>query len=115
MVELQRVSSLGVLAGSMLGAHILMKAETKILRVVFSVVIAIPAGLLVSGALGAAFYVLEIRQLKNASNLIKIVATLALFVIAPPVILVVVVSLSLSSPVVVVVGTKGGMSKKKKK
>jgi ABC-type branched-subunit amino acid transport system ATPase component/branched-subunit amino acid ABC-type transport system permease component len=51
-----------------------------------SVVIAIPAGLLVSGALGAAFYVLEIRQLKNASNLIKIVATLALFVIAQEVI-----------------------------
>jgi len=32
---------LGVLAGSMLGARILMKAETKILRVVFSVVIAV--------------------------------------------------------------------------
>jgi sulfate-transporting ATPase len=51
-----------------------------------SVVIAIPAGLLVSGALGAAFYFLEIRQLKGASNLIKIVATLALFVIAQEVI-----------------------------
>ena len=51
-----------------------------------SVVLAIPAGLLVSGALGAAFYFLEIRQLKNASNLIKIVATLALFVIAQEVI-----------------------------
>ncbi len=47
-----------------------------------SVVLAIPAGLLVSGALGAAFYYVEIRQLKDASNLIKIVATLALFVIA---------------------------------
>src|SRR6202023_385136 len=32
---------LGVLAGSLLGARILMKAETKILRVVFSVVIAV--------------------------------------------------------------------------
>jgi hypothetical protein len=32
---------LGVLAGSMLGARILMKAETKVLRVVFSVVIAV--------------------------------------------------------------------------
>jgi uncharacterized membrane protein YfcA len=32
---------LGVLAGSMFGARILMKAETKILRVVFSVVIAV--------------------------------------------------------------------------
>ena len=51
-----------------------------------SVVLAIPAGLLVSGALGAAFYYLEIRQLKDASNLIKIVATLALFVIAQEVI-----------------------------
>jgi ABC-type branched-subunit amino acid transport system ATPase component/branched-subunit amino acid ABC-type transport system permease component len=47
-----------------------------------SIVIAIPAGLLVSGGIGAAFYFLEIRQLRNASNLIKIVATLALFVIA---------------------------------
>ena len=51
-----------------------------------SVVLAIPAGLLVSGALGAAFYYFEIRQLKDASNLIKIVATLALFVIAQEVI-----------------------------
>ena len=51
-----------------------------------SVVVAIPAGLLVSGALGAAFYYFEIRQLKDASNLIKIVATLALFVIAQEVI-----------------------------
>ena len=51
-----------------------------------SVVIAIPAGLVVSGALGAAFYFVEIRQLKQASNLIKIVATLALFVIAQEVI-----------------------------
>jgi ABC-type branched-subunit amino acid transport system ATPase component/branched-subunit amino acid ABC-type transport system permease component len=51
-----------------------------------SVLVAIPAGLLVSGALGAAFYFLEIRQLKNASNLIKIVATLALFVISQEVI-----------------------------
>jgi ABC-type branched-subunit amino acid transport system ATPase component/branched-subunit amino acid ABC-type transport system permease component len=51
-----------------------------------SVVLAVPAGLLVSGALGAAFYYLEIRQLKDASNLIKIVATLALFVIANEVI-----------------------------
>ena len=51
-----------------------------------SVVLAIPAGLLVSGALGAAFYYVEIRQLKDASNLIKIVATLALFVIAQEVI-----------------------------
>jgi ABC-type branched-subunit amino acid transport system ATPase component/branched-subunit amino acid ABC-type transport system permease component len=51
-----------------------------------SIVVAIPAGLLVSGALGAAFYFLEIRQLRNASNLIKIVATLALFVIAQEVI-----------------------------
>ena len=32
---------LGVLAGSMLGARILMKAETKMLRIVFSVVIAV--------------------------------------------------------------------------
>jgi uncharacterized protein len=32
---------LGVLAGSMLGARILMQAETKVLRVVFSVVIAV--------------------------------------------------------------------------
>src|ERR1700686_2815447 len=32
---------LGALAGSMLGAKVLMKAETKILRVVFSVVIAV--------------------------------------------------------------------------
>jgi ABC-type branched-subunit amino acid transport system ATPase component/branched-subunit amino acid ABC-type transport system permease component len=51
-----------------------------------SIVIAIPAGLLVSGGIGAAFYFLEIRQLRNASNLIKIVATLALFVIAQEVI-----------------------------
>ena len=51
-----------------------------------SVVLAVPAGLLVSGALGAAFYYFEIRQLKDASNLIKIVATLALFVIAQEVI-----------------------------
>lgn len=51
-----------------------------------SVVLAIPAGLLVSGVLGAAFYYFEIRQLKDASNLIKIVATLALFVIAQEVI-----------------------------
>jgi sulfate-transporting ATPase len=51
-----------------------------------SVIFAIPAGLLVSGGLGAAFYFLEIRQLKDASNLIKIVATLALFVIAQEVI-----------------------------
>ena len=51
-----------------------------------SIVIAIPAGLVVSGAMGAAFYFLEIRQLRNASNLIKIVATLALFVIAQEVI-----------------------------
>jgi ABC-type branched-subunit amino acid transport system ATPase component/branched-subunit amino acid ABC-type transport system permease component len=51
-----------------------------------SVLVAIPAGLLVSGALGAAFYFVEIRQLKNASNLIKIVATLALFVISQEVI-----------------------------
>jgi sulfate-transporting ATPase len=51
-----------------------------------SVVLAIPAGLLVSGGLGAAFYFLEIRQLKDASHLIKIVATLALFVIAQEVI-----------------------------
>jgi sulfate-transporting ATPase len=47
-----------------------------------NVVLAIPAGLFVSGALGAAFYYFEIRQLREASNLIKIVATLALFVIA---------------------------------
>ena len=46
-----------------------------------SVVLAIPAGLLVSAALGAAFFYFVIRQLKNASNLIKIVATLALFVV----------------------------------
>jgi len=32
---------LGVLAGSMLGASILVKAETKVLRIVFSVVIAV--------------------------------------------------------------------------
>jgi hypothetical protein len=32
---------LGVLAGSMFGARILVKAETKILRIVFSVVIAV--------------------------------------------------------------------------
>ena len=32
---------LGVLAGSMLGARILVKAETKVLRIVFSVVIAV--------------------------------------------------------------------------
>src|SRR5579863_7363510 len=32
---------LGVLAGSLLGVHILMKAETKVLRVVFSVVIVV--------------------------------------------------------------------------
>ena len=51
-----------------------------------NVVIAIPAGLVVSGALGAAFYFLEMRRLQNASNLIKIVATLALFVIAQEVI-----------------------------
>jgi hypothetical protein len=31
---------LGVLAGSLLGVHILMKAQTKVLRIVFSVVIA---------------------------------------------------------------------------
>jgi ABC-type branched-subunit amino acid transport system ATPase component/branched-subunit amino acid ABC-type transport system permease component len=51
-----------------------------------SIVLAVPAGLLVSGALGAAFYYFEIRKLKDASNLIKIVATLALFVIANEVI-----------------------------
>jgi uncharacterized membrane protein YfcA len=32
---------LGVLAGSLLGARILMKAETKKLRIVFSIVIAV--------------------------------------------------------------------------
>jgi hypothetical protein len=32
---------LGVLAGSMLGASILVKAETKVLRLVFSIVIAV--------------------------------------------------------------------------
>jgi uncharacterized membrane protein YfcA len=31
---------LGVLAGSLLGVRILMKAETKVLRIVFSIVIA---------------------------------------------------------------------------
>lgn len=51
-----------------------------------TVLVAIPAGLIVSGALGAAFYFFEIRRLRDASNLIKIVATLALFVIAQEVI-----------------------------
>lgn len=51
--------------------------------------VAVPAGLLTSAALGVAFYVLEIRQLRGASNLIKIVATLALFVIAQEVIVLV--------------------------
>jgi uncharacterized membrane protein YfcA len=32
---------LGVLAGSLLGVRILMKAETKVLRLVFSVVIVV--------------------------------------------------------------------------
>ena len=50
------------------------------------IVLAIPAGLVVSGLLGAAFYYFEIRKLHGASNLIKIVATLALFVIAQEVI-----------------------------
>ncbi len=35
---------LGVLAGSMLGVHILMKAETKILRLVFSLVLLVLGG-----------------------------------------------------------------------
>jgi sulfate-transporting ATPase len=49
-------------------------------------VLAVPAGLLVSGTLGAVFYYFEIRKLREASNLIKITATLALFVIAQMVI-----------------------------
>src|ERR1700689_2450684 len=39
-----------------------------------NVVLAIPAGLLVSGALGAALSPFEIFPLKDASNLVKIVA-----------------------------------------
>src|SRR6202034_2900096 len=44
-------------------------------------VLAIPAGLLTSAALGAAFFYLVIRRLRDASNLIKIVATLALLLV----------------------------------
>ena len=43
--------------------------------------LAIPAGLLTSAALGAAFFYLVIRRLRDASNLIKIVATLALLLV----------------------------------
>src|ERR1700722_1712204 len=45
-----------------------------------SVWVAIPAGLLASAALGAAFNFLVIRQMREASALAKIVATLALLV-----------------------------------
>jgi ABC-type branched-subunit amino acid transport system ATPase component/branched-subunit amino acid ABC-type transport system permease component len=44
--------------------------------------LAIPAGLLTSAALGAAFFYLVIRRLRDASNLIKVVATLALLLVA---------------------------------
>jgi ABC-type branched-subunit amino acid transport system ATPase component/branched-subunit amino acid ABC-type transport system permease component len=43
--------------------------------------LAIPAGLLTSAALGAAFFYLVIRRLRDASNLIKVVATLALLLV----------------------------------
>src|SRR3984957_19810894 len=43
--------------------------------------LAIPAGLLTSAALGASFYYLVIRRLRSASNLIKVVATLALLLV----------------------------------
>ncbi len=46
-----------------------------------SAFLAIPAGLLTSAALGAAFYYLVIRRLGDASNLIKVVATLALLLV----------------------------------
>ena len=45
--------------------------------------LAIPAGLLTSAALGAAFFYLVIRRLRDASNLIKVVATLALLLVDP--------------------------------
>jgi ABC-type branched-subunit amino acid transport system ATPase component/branched-subunit amino acid ABC-type transport system permease component len=43
--------------------------------------LAIPAGLLTSAVLGAAFFYLVIRRLRDASNLIKVVATLALLLV----------------------------------
>lgn len=43
--------------------------------------VAIPAGLLASAAFGAAFFYLVIRRLREAANLVKIVATLALFLV----------------------------------
>ena len=82
-----------------------------------SVVVAIPAGLVVSGALGAAFYFVEIRQLKQASNLIKIVATLALFVIAQEVIALVfgtqprIVNSSLPTSSVTILGASVGVDR----
>src|SRR6476620_10619141 len=43
--------------------------------------IAIAGGLAASAAVGAAFYALVIRRLRDASNLIKVVATLALLLV----------------------------------
>lgn len=46
-----------------------------------TIVLALPAGLVASGAIGAAFYQLVIRRLRDSSNLIKITASLALLLV----------------------------------
>jgi len=49
--------------------------------------LAVPAGLLTSAVLGGAFFYLVIRRLRDASNLIKVVATLALLLVSQEVVL----------------------------